>query len=184
MKKRILSIVSKSLMLVLILAAGFAQIPVTGCAAVESRESVPADIGDGEYEVEVKLEGGTGRATVNSPAKLVVKDGFAWCRIEWSSSKYDYMIIDGEKYLPVNNGGNSVFEIPVLVFNEPVEVIADTTAMSVPHEVEYKLIFSSPVSGGELFDWRPMAVTGILVIALIECYAAFRFSKKRGDSAK
>ena len=48
-------------------------------------------------------------------------------------------IVDGEKYLPVNEEGNSVFEIPVKVLNEPFDIIGDTTAMSEPHEIDYKL---------------------------------------------
>ena len=51
------------------------------------------------------------------------------------------MIVDGEKYLPVNTDGNSVFEIPVLIFDEPMTVIGDTVAMSKPHEIEYTITF-------------------------------------------
>ena len=73
---------------------------------------------------------------------LIVRDGRAFTRLQWSSSNYDYMIVDGEKYLPVNEEGmNSIFEIPILAMDEPVEVIADTTAMGTPHEVEYTLLF-------------------------------------------
>lgn len=98
---------------------------------------------DGEYAIGVELTGGSGRSTVSSPAILIVKDGLAYARIEWSSSSYDYMIVGGEKYLPVNEEGYSTFEIPILVFNEEMPIIADTTAMSTPHEVEYHLIFSA-----------------------------------------
>ena len=63
--------------------------------------------------------------------------------IEWSSPNYDYMIVDGEKYLPVNTEGNSVFEIPVKDINKPLDVIADTVAMSKPHEIEYTLNFNT-----------------------------------------
>lgn len=98
---------------------------------------------DGEYAIGVELTGGSGRSTVSSPAILIVKDGLAYARIEWSSSSYDYMIVGGEKYLPVNEEGYSTFEIPILVFNEEMPIIADTTAMSTPHEVEYQLIFSA-----------------------------------------
>ena len=44
-------------------------------------------------------------------------------------------------YYPVNSEGNSVFEIPVSVFNKAMEVIADTTAMGNPHEIAYTLTF-------------------------------------------
>lgn len=96
---------------------------------------------DGEYAIEVEVKGGTGRTTVSSPAGLTVRDGYAYARIEWSSSNYDYMLVGGKKYLPLYEEGYSTFEIPITVFNEPMEVIADTTAMSTPHEITYQLIF-------------------------------------------
>ena len=96
---------------------------------------------DGEYAIEVEVKGGTGRTTVSSPAGLTVRDGYAYARIEWSSSSYDYMLVGGKKYLPLNEEGYSTFEIPITIFNEPMEVIADTTAMSTPHEITYQLIF-------------------------------------------
>ena len=83
------------------------------------------------------MEGGTGRASVDTPAKMVMKDGKATMTVTWSSPHYDYMIVDGEKYEPVNTAGNSVFEIPVASLGEAFTVIADTTAMSEPHEIEY-----------------------------------------------
>ena len=72
-----------------------------------------------------------------------MKDGAVTASIQWSSPNYDYMIVDGEKYLPVNTEGNSVFEILVSGFDQKIEVIADTTAMSKPHEIEYMLTFDS-----------------------------------------
>lgn len=97
------------------------------------------DLEDGEYEAELTLDGGTGRASVDSPAKLVVKDGKATLTVIWSSPYYDYMIVNDKKYKPVNEEGNSTFEIPVEKLNEPFTVIGDSTAMSQPHEIEYKI---------------------------------------------
>ena len=96
---------------------------------------------DGTYQMEVELLGGSGRASVTSPAKVEIKDGKAVATLEWSSPNYDYMVVDGEKYLPVNTEGNSVFQIPVEAFDQDIAVIADTVAMSRPHEVEYTLNF-------------------------------------------
>ena len=104
-------------------------------AAVET----PAD---GEYNVNVVLEGGSGRATVDSPAALTVADGKMTATIVWSSPNYDYMIVDGEKYLPTNTEGNSTFVIPVAALGTPLSVTADTVAMSTPHEIEYTLTFT------------------------------------------
>lgn len=108
--------------------------------AAEAAET-PAD---GSYTCEVTLEGGSGRATVDSPAALTVADGKMTATIVWSSPNYDYMIVDGEKYLPTNTEGNSTFEIPVSALGVPLSVVADTVAMSTPHEIEYTLTFSAP----------------------------------------
>ena len=108
--------------------------------AAEAVES-PAD---GSYTCEVTLEGGSGRATVDSPAALTVADGKMTATIVWSSPNYDYMVVDGEKYLPTNTEGNSTFEIPVSALGVPLSVVADTVAMSTPHEIEYTLTFSAP----------------------------------------
>ena len=98
---------------------------------------------DGTYQVEVTLEGGSGRATVTSPTTLTVEDGKASAHIEFSSPNYDYMTVDGEKYLPVNTEGNAAFDIPIDTFDWKVPVTADTIAMSTPHEIEYTLYFES-----------------------------------------
>ena len=105
----------------------------------EEAAETPAD---GEYSVNVTLEGGSGRATVESPAALTVADGKMTAVILWSSPNYDYMIVDGEKYLPTNTEGNSTFEIPVSALGTPLAVTADTVAMSTPHEIEYTLTFT------------------------------------------
>ncbi len=117
--------------------------------------TTPKSLGlsDGIYSIEVVLEGGSGRASVMSPCTFTVSGGEASVRIEFSSKNYDYLILGGQKYLPVNTAGNSVFEIPLTVLDYPVNIRADTTAMSTPHEIEYTLCFTSgsiqPVKSGE-----------------------------------
>ena len=98
---------------------------------------------DGIYTVELAFEGGSGKAKVLSPATVTVSGENVTATIQWSSPNYDYMIVDGEKYLPVNTEGDSVFEIPILFFDKPMDVIGDTVAMSKPHEIEYALTFYS-----------------------------------------
>ena len=109
--------------------------------AVPKTEEAAETPADGEYTCNVTLEGGSGRATVESPAALTVADGRMTATIVWSSPNYDYMLVDGEKYLPTNTEGNSTFEIPVSALNAPLSVTADTVAMSTPHEIEYTLTF-------------------------------------------
>ena len=113
-------------------------------------EAFTLDKEDGEYSIQVDLEGGSGKASVTSPTLITVQDGAVTAHIQWSSSNYDYMIVDGKKYLPVNEeGGNSEFEIPVLAMDEAMPVIADTTAMGTPHEINYTLTFYSDSIGSK-----------------------------------
>ena len=98
---------------------------------------------DGSYTIELTMEGGSGRASIQSPTQITVADGAATATLEWSSPNYDYMLVNGEKYLPVNTEGNSVFEVPVEALDAPLTMIGDTVAMSTPHEVEYTVTFHS-----------------------------------------
>ena len=97
---------------------------------------------DGEYTVNVELEGGSGRASVDSEAKVKVTDGQAYATIVWSSTYYDYMLVDGKKYTNENEGGNSTFTFPIAGVPCTMDVVGDTTAMSQPHEIDYTLTFS------------------------------------------
>ena len=116
----------------------------TGDSAENEAASVSElELSDGEHTTEVTLDGGTGKASVESPAVIRINGDECIAVITWSSPYYDYMIVDGQRYEPVNTDGNSVFEIPVPYFDKAVEVIADTTAMSEPHEIEYTLTFDS-----------------------------------------
>ena len=98
---------------------------------------------DGEYTVDALLQGGSGKASISSPAVLKVEDGRASLEVIFSSPHYDYMIVGDEKYEPVNEEGNSTFIIPVEGFDYSMPVTADTTAMSKPHEIEYTIQLDS-----------------------------------------
>lgn len=100
-------------------------------------------LADGSYTIELTMEGGSGRASIQSPAQITAVGGAVTATLEWSSPNYDYMLVNGEKYLPVNTEGNSVFEVPVEALDAPLAMIGDTVAMSTPHEVEYTVTFHS-----------------------------------------
>ncbi len=100
-------------------------------------------LSDGNYTVEAELGGGSGKASIQSPAALRVENGQAVVTIVWSSSNYDYMRASEKMFYPVQTEGNSTFELPVPVFDRKLTVCADTTAMSTPHEIEYTLCFNS-----------------------------------------
>lgn len=114
-------------------------------SAMSTAESL--GLADGEYTVEVTLEGGSGRAFVESPAYMEVKDGRAYAVVVFSSSNYDYMKVDGVQYDMANKElglqGNSAFRIPVSSFDRKLAVKANTNAMSEPHEIDYTLYFDS-----------------------------------------
>lgn len=115
-------------------------------AFAESMITTVEDLGleDGVYLVEASVEGGSGKAKIDSPAEMTVTDGKAVATIVWSSPFYDYMIVGGEKLEPVNaEGENSTFEVPVAGFDFKLAAIADTIAMSTPHEIEYTITFDS-----------------------------------------
>lgn len=95
---------------------------------------------EGTYTCEVTLSGGSGRASVASPAELTSDGGTLTATIQWSSPHYEYMIVDGVQYDPIQQEGNSTFQIPV-VLDADMAVSASTVAMSEPHLVEYTLYF-------------------------------------------
>ncbi len=141
-------------------------------------------LSDGDYAVGVSLTGGSGKAAVTNPCEFTVLDGQAYATLEWSSSYYDYMIVDGVKYLPVNEEGNSTFEIPIKAFDEEQTVIADTTAMSTAHEVEYTIVYHSD----QIMDAKdtPMArarysvyMAGVIILVCMAVSAGKKYRKKQ-----
>ena len=130
------------------------------------------ELDDGTYLVDVTLEGGSGKATIDTPATVTVNGGAATVTVVWSSPNYDYMIVAGETYHPTNTEGNSTFEIPVDSLDVPLEVVADTTAMSVPHEIDYQIIFDASsaqaTSNGQLMQALPV-VCGIASLVAVGC---------------
>ena len=125
-----------------------------GCTSQKTEQTVNSE--ETQYcWATVTLEGGSGKASVESPCPVLERSGELLAVITWSSSHYDFMIVDGEKILPVNKEGNSQFEIPLkssagangmgqsesLPADCEMQVQADTTAMSTPHLVDYTLSF-------------------------------------------
>lgn len=112
------------------------------CSILSSCGSGGGEFADGVYTVEVSLSGGSGRAGVESPAKLVIEGDTITATVVWSSHFYEFMLVDGVKYEPVQAEGNSTFEIPVTLDTD-MDVSAQTVAMSQPHLIDYTLRFDS-----------------------------------------
>ena len=119
------------------------KVSVSNPTLSEDEAKGSASLEDGTYSMDITFDGGSGKAKILSPVTVTVVEGKAMAKVQWSSPNYDYMIVDEEKYLQTNTEGNSTFEIPVSKFDEPIEVIGDTVAMSKPHEVEYTITFDS-----------------------------------------
>ena len=100
---------------------------------------------DGSYvPASFQVQGGTGKVKITCP-EVVLRQGRAEARIEFSSPNYEWVRADGVQYEPENAGEDdrrtSVFRIPVLL-DEEMTISALTTAMSEPHEIEYTLLIS------------------------------------------
>ena len=138
--------------------------------AAEKDKGMETDLADGEYSIQVDLEGGSGKASVTSPTLMIVKDGQMYARLQWSSSNYDYMIVNGEKILNESEEGrNSVFTVPITVLDDKMEVIADTLAMGAPHEIDYTLTFyeESIGSKGQLPQEAAKRVVAVALVIIV-----------------
>lgn len=92
---------------------------------------------DGNLTVDIRMEGGSGKAYIRSPVTVKVSGGDMKAVLVWNSINYDYMIVDGVRYDNENPGAESTFTVPVKDLSVPLNVTADTTAMSTPHEIDY-----------------------------------------------
>ncbi len=124
---------------VALLAAAIAFL-LTGCSYINNNKIEKAT-----YQCQVTLEGGSGRASVDSPAEVTEEGEDKSVQLIWSSPNYDYMIVDKVRYdNSAGEGENSVFTIPFDEYDKSFSVIADTTAMSVPHEIDYTITVFNP----------------------------------------
>ena len=139
-------------------------------AAAQKENGIETDLEDGEYSIQVDLEGGSGKASVSSPTLMLVKNGRMYAELQWSSSNYDYMIVDGEKFQNESEEGrNSVFTIPVTALDDKMDVIADTLAMGAPHEIDYTPTFyeASIGSKGQLPQEAAKRVVAVAMVIIV-----------------
>ena len=107
-------------------------------------EAVTAEtlgLADGAYTAEAALEGG--RVTLAGPAALTVAGGECRAAVVFATKKIDYVIVDGEKYLPEEADGGLAFTIPVAAFDRKLSIIVDSTAIAPAVEVPYTITFDS-----------------------------------------
>lgn len=121
------------------------KVSVSNPVPMEAEAKTLEELGleDGTYVIDVTLSGDTDKAAVESPAELTVDGDTATAVITWDSPNYDFMLIDGEMYEPVNTDGNSAFEIPVTIFDAGITIVADAVEESTSHMIECELCFDS-----------------------------------------
>lgn len=128
----------------LLVLSVFCMMTFSASVWAEEQDAIYLDLEDGEYAVDLELVGGSGKAFINTPTLLIIREGHAYAKVVWSSSNYDYMLVNGKKYLNLaEEEANSTFEIPITAMDTPMDIVGDTLAMGTPHEVEYKLTFFS-----------------------------------------
>ena len=149
--------------------------------ASASAEAATVDLEDGEYSIEVILEGGEGGgATPPPPNKNRGGREKGYVQIEWSSPNYDYMKVENKTFKPLQEAGNSTFELPIIDFDMPIAVVANTTAMSTPHEIEYTLTFlQDTIKQDTSFEMMAMVAGTVIVIAIVVIISFFGIHKKR-----
>lgn len=125
-----------------------------------------APLADGDYTAEVTLSGGSGRASVASPAAVTVRDGSATATLVWSSPFYEFMVVDGVQYDPVQTEGNATFVIPVTL-GQDLAVQAQTVAMSQPHLIDYTLRLDDPVPAEGVGLSPAVPAAGAVVVLLL-----------------
>ncbi len=97
------------------------------------------ELADGEYTPDsFSWSGGTGKAKMSCD-KILVENGKIYAHIIFGSSYYQYVRSGDEKIEEVvHNGDTSEFLVPV-VLNQNYTIMALTTRMSSPHEIEYTI---------------------------------------------
>ncbi len=121
------------------------SLPADAFKDLEMTTAADLGLADGTYEIDAVLQGGSGKASIESPAQITVADGEVTARIVMSSKNYDYALLGEEKIEATydEKTGHSVFEIPVEGFDWNMPFTADTVAMSTPHEINYTIYMDS-----------------------------------------
>lgn len=136
---------------------------------------------NGEYLMDITLTGGSGRANIISPAKVIIDNEDIEATIEWNSKFYDYMEIDGVGYEPINSEGNSVFLVKVKDLDSDIPIKAETTAMSTPHMIDYTIRLNSASAKAQNGNIAPtiFIVTGIFIFLAAVGAAIFKTLRRK-----
>lgn len=126
-----------------------ADVPFT---SPDEQTAPESELKDGLIAVDIRLEGGSGKAYIKSPVTVRVSGGDMNAVLVWNSINYDYMIVDGVRYDNETPGEESTFTVPVKDLSAPLYITADTTAMSTPHEIDYVIYWEKDDTAAEEED--------------------------------
>ena len=114
-------------------SSGYAANTDGSTGAVDSSTA----LADGTYSPDsFSWSGGTGKLSI-SCSQITISGGKAYATLVFSSGKIVYVKADGSQLGPVSQtDSTSTYEVPVAL-NANNTILACTTAMSQPHEVEY-----------------------------------------------
>ena len=164
--------------LTFVLCVAALSLPV--CAYAETEES---GLKDGVYEMEITVEGISSNMSVKSPVGVTILNGKAKAVLEWDDKTYDYMIVDGKKYIMRQTiGDHSVFEIPVSAFDEPLTMIVNENGMSAPKEVEFTITFHTDTSASKISSGIVIKVIVIAVIIAAAVAVLIIYGKIKGKN--
>lgn len=139
---------------------------------------------DGKYTIEVSLAGGSGKASIQSPAEIEMKNGTMTAEIVWNSSNYSYMEIGDKRYLPQKDEKNSTFLIEVPSLDTDIEFVAETIAMSKPRQIEYTLHFDSQTLNKSTDFPIYGAIIGAVGVITLLSVIIIRKRKKKNETNK
>lgn len=152
---------------------------VLACAGI-SVPAFAATLDNGTYSVSVSMTGGSGKATIESPAKLKVDNGKAILTVVWSSSSYDMMEVNGVQYKPTTVKPASTFEIPVLAFDAAFPVKGETTAMGKPHVIDYEITVDSASAQKQAPEVPVIPIViGVAVVAVVVVVGVLTTKRKK-----
>ena len=119
------------------------MIEAKASAVAEGKGITELDLENGIYTIEVASEGGLIGTQAVSPQRMQIKDGTMTALVEWENEYYQYMVVDGVKYLPEKREGNSKFKIPVKRTDTDIPVTVCRNDLGVAAEAQCVLHYDS-----------------------------------------
>ncbi len=98
---------------------------------------------NGIYTIGADFSGGLIGTALTSPVRMQIKDGTMKALVEWESDTYEYMIVDGVKYLPEDREGNSKFKIPVSGTDCEIPVTIGRQDLGISAKADGTILFHS-----------------------------------------